>query len=67
MEEITLKVNGMHCEGCENRIKKVISGISGIKEVNADYKTGIVTIKSEDVINTDEVKEKIEDLGFEVN
>ena len=66
MKELELKVEGMHCSGCENRIKNVISNIDGVKEVEANHETGIVKIVSKKEINIEEVKDKIENLDFKV-
>ena len=33
MEEINLKVQGIMCGGCENRIKNALKAIEGVKEV----------------------------------
>lgn len=66
MKETILKVNGMECGGCENRIKNALSAIEGIENVEADYKTGIVKVKSDEKVEKEEMKETIEDIGFEV-
>ena len=66
MEEIKLNVNGMVCEGCEKRVINSLSTIEGVKEVVASHKDGIVTIKSEGKIDKNDIKERIEDLGFEI-
>ena len=66
MKEIKLKVEGMKCEGCENQIKKVIGEIANIEEVTANHKSGEVTIKASAPLNIDSIKEKINDLSFEV-
>lgn len=66
MKEITLKVNGMACEGCENRIKNALYTIENVEGVTADHKTGIVTVTSKEEIKISEVEEKISDIGFEV-
>ena len=66
MEEIVLNVKGMHCTGCENRIKNVLSEIDRVKDVQADHTTGIVKIETDAKVDIDEVKERIDDLGFEV-
>ena len=47
MKELKIKINGMVCGGCENRVKIALSEISGVESVDADHNTGIVTIKSE--------------------
>lgn len=66
MNEITLNVQGMHCEGCERRINNVLSEIDGVDEVIADHNKGTVTIKTNSKVDIDEIKEKIDDLGYEV-
>lgn len=66
MNEIELNVAGMHCLGCENRIKNTVKTIDGIKEVEANYETGKVKITSKKEININQVKEKIENLDFKV-
>ena len=44
MKETKLKINGMMCEGCENRVKSAVSLIEGVEKVDADHNTGIVTV-----------------------
>ena len=66
MKELELKVEGMHCSGCENRIKNVVGSIDGVKEVEASHETGIVKVISKKEINKEEVKTKIENLDFKV-
>lgn len=66
MKEINLKVKGMHCEGCENRIKNSLSAIDGIVEVSANHSNGSVIIKVNKKIELDNIKEIIDDLGFEI-
>lgn len=66
MKEIIIKVNGMSCGGCENRIKNSLSMLKGVEHVNADYKTGIVTLTLKEEMNVIDIEEKIKDIGFEV-
>lgn len=63
MKEIIIKVEGMACEGCENRIQNALKNIEGIEKVVANHKEGKVTIIGENV-DIDKVKERIEDIGF---
>ena len=63
---IKIKVKGMVCHGCENRIKNALSQIEGVNKVNADHEKGIVTIKTKDNLDLNLIYEKINDLGFEV-
>lgn len=66
MKEIILKVQGMVCEGCENRVQNAIKTIKGVKKVVANHKEGTVTILAKESIDEKDCKEKIESIGFEV-
>lgn len=66
MKELNLKINGMVCEGCENRVKSALLLLNDVESVDANHNTGIVTIKSEKNLNVSEIKEKIIDLGYEI-
>lgn len=66
MKECTIKVEGMVCGGCENRVKNAVSTIDGVENVVADHNTGIVTVTSKEDLDVNQIKEKIEDIGFEV-
>lgn len=66
MEEMKLNVIGMVCGGCEKRVVNAVSTIDGVKEVIANYNEGTVIVKLDKKISEDIIKEKIEDLGFEV-
>ncbi len=66
MKETIIKVEGMVCGGCENRVKNALKTIDGIENVLADHISGTVTITSTDEVTENVMKEKIEDIGFEV-
>lgn len=66
MKETTIKVKGMMCGGCENRVKNVLGSIEGVQSVEADHTTGIVKIVSQAEIASNAIEEKIDTLGFEV-
>lgn len=66
MKSTTIKVEGMHCEGCENRIKNSLELIDNVEKVECSYKTKEVKVFFEEEINEEEIIESIEDLGFEI-
>ena len=66
MKETKLKINGMMCAGCENRVKSALALIKGVEKVDADHNTGIVTITSKEDIDISKIKEKIIDIGYEI-
>ena len=66
MKELEIKINGMVCGGCENRVKTALSTIEGVESVEANHNTGIVTVKTEKDLDVAQIKEKIVDLGYEI-
>ena len=63
----SLQVTGMHCEGCENRIRKMVGKINGVSEVKADRNAGKVEFDFDGSSETlTAIKEKIDELGYEV-
>ncbi len=66
MKELIIKVEGMVCNGCENRVQNALKTIEGVESVVASHinKTVKVTVKNEVTENV--IKEKIEDIGFKV-
>ena len=66
MKETILNVKGMVCNGCENRVKNALKNIQGIKDVVADHTTGTVKVTANSEVSESAMKERIEDIGFEV-
>lgn len=66
MKETIINVNGMVCEGCENRVQNAIKAIKGVKKVMANHKNGTVTVTAKENVLEEQMKEKIKDIGFEV-
>lgn len=66
MKELELRVEGMVCGGCEKRVVNALSALQGISEVIANHQNGTVLVKMTEEVEVEVLKEKIEDLGFEV-
>ena len=66
MNETVLKVEGMSCGGCEKRIENAVGDIKNVKKVEANHEDGTVKIESKKELDMEEVKEKIENLGYTV-
>lgn len=66
MKKIIMKIDGMVCNGCENRVQNALKDIKGVKKVVANHTNGTVIISSNDEIEKDILKDKIEDIGFKV-
>ena len=66
--KIEIKISGMSCTGCENRVENILKNIENVESVNANYNTGIVEIGTNDIknLNIDVIKETLEDLGYDI-
>ena len=65
MKELKFKIEGMMCEGCENRVKNALMSLTGVNEVLANHETGEVLVKT-NIDNEGEIREALEDLGYEI-
>ena len=65
LNKMIVKVNQMSCNHCKNRVEEILKNISGIEnaEVNLDEKLAEVDYFG--AINENEIKEKINDAGYE--
>ena len=65
MKEISLKIEGMRCTGCSNRLEKVLNNTDGVEKatVSLEDKRAIITF-DESKTNIEKIKEAIEDSGF---
>ena len=66
MKETIIKVEGMVCGGCENRVQNALKTLEGVESVVADHTNGTVTVTAKAEVSKSIMKEKIEDIGFEV-
>ena len=58
-------VDGMHCEKCVNRVTEVVNDIPGAAGV-VNLKKGIVTVSYELEVPDEQIKAKIERVGYTV-
>ena len=65
MKEIKLKIEGMHCTGCSNRLEKVLNNTDGVEKATVSFeeKQAIITY-NESQIDLTQIKEAIEGAGF---
>ncbi len=67
MENIELKIEGMHCTGCSARLQKVLSNLDGVSNAEVSFEKGMANIEfNKEIITLDEIKNAIVDSGFEV-
>lgn len=67
VEKITLNVEGMSCSHCENRVKKAVGALAGVKSVDVSLKGKTVAVELDpSAVSEDKIKEAIEDQGYQV-
>ena len=61
-----IKVKGMMCEHCENRVNKSLGAMDGVSFVKADRLSESVEIQfDESRVSLDDIKAKIKDEGYD--
>lgn len=60
-----VKIDGMHCENCSNRIKRVINKIDGLS-AKVDYNSGEALIEYDRDVDNNIIKMAVENLDYKV-
>lgn len=67
MEQIELRVNGMTCTGCEQRIQRALAQVDGVVRSQADHRAATVKIVFDPTRTADQaVRARIRQAGYEV-
>lgn len=62
-----IQINGMHCAGCVNSVEKALGKVEKVKGASVQLTTESAEIEFEgDAFPFDEVREAIENAGYEV-
>jgi copper ion binding protein len=65
MERISLKVAGMSCAHCENRVSAAIKKLPGVEEASASAKEAKVDVAFDaDKTGIEQIKEAISESGY---
>ena len=64
--EKTIKVNGIHCGGCEGRAKRAMEALAEVEAAEASHETGIVMVTLKSAVSDDVLKSTLEAAKFEV-
>ena len=62
----TLKVEGMMCEHCEARVKKVLEALPGVENAVADHNAGTAVVTLSADVADDVLKKVVEDQDYKV-
>ena len=62
----TLTIEGMMCEHCENRVKKVLTAIDGVEDASVSHKAGTAVVTLSGDVADDDMKKAVEDQDYKV-
>ena len=67
METLNWNISGMHCDGCADRLQKVLSGKAGVQSAKVSFpdKQAFLEYDSS-AISSDQIKDAVEKAGFEI-
>ncbi|MGW0334447.1 heavy-metal-associated domain-containing protein [Streptomyces sp. NPDC003011] len=60
------KVSGMTCGHCEGAVSQEVSALDGVAAVQADAKTGEVTVTSAGPLDEEAVRAAVDEAGYEL-
>lgn len=65
MREIKLKIEGMHCAGCSNRLEKILNNVDGVESAKVSLEEKSADIKyNEEEVELNTILQEIGDAGF---
>lgn len=67
MKSLTLDVKGMTCGHCKMSVNGALTDLDGVSDVEINLETGKVeVVYDENKVDTEKMKEAIEDQGYDV-
>jgi copper ion binding protein len=64
--ETVYEVKGMTCGHCVGSVTQEISALPGVENVDVVLETGKVTVKSGTALTVDQVREAVDEAGYEL-
>lgn len=66
-DQMTLTVTGMTCGGCENAVKRAVSSLEGVSDVDASHRENRVTLTYDPAkVTREKIARQIENAGYQV-
>lgn len=66
MEKVTLKVTGMSCGHCVNKIETALQQLNGVEKATVNLKKGMAKIKYDDSIQTlEKLISTVSEVGYQ--
>ena len=65
MATSTIKIEGMHCDGCASRVKSLLEKEVGVREAEVFYQAGEARVKyNEHSVGADKLRQVVEQAGY---
>ncbi len=65
METKTIRIEGMHCDGCASRVQGLLEKEPGVREAEVSYRAGEARVKfNEHTVGADRLRQVIERAGY---
>jgi copper chaperone len=61
-----IKVKGMSCQHCVMAVKKALTSVDGVKDVNVSLENAEATLTHDGPIDVKEANRQVEKAGYEV-
>ena len=62
--KLNLKIDGMGCEHCIKSVREALEGVNGVKVLDVKIGSAEVEVENDSVLN--EIKEKLDDAGYDL-
>ena len=66
MTTATYRVDGMTCDHCVRAVTTELVMVPGVRSVDVDLAQGTVTVTSDGPIDLDDVREAVDEAGYEL-
>jgi copper chaperone len=65
MSTTTIRIEGMHCDGCAQRVRRVLEREPGVKSADVSYEGGEARVQhDEGAVTTDRLRAVVERAGY---
>lgn len=62
---VVIRVSGMHCHKCEQRIVSALRALDGVREVEVDFASGQASVLFDrDLVGVGQLMESIREAGY---
>mgnify|MGYP000908858331 FL=1 len=61
-----LLIEGMSCQHCVEHVESALKQVAGVRSVMVDLTRKKATVEADETVSTDQLKNAVEDLGYDV-